>query len=182
MCAAFEEILKEFPTARLLLVGDFESGDPIPERVAQQIRQHPQIALPGFVSDVAPYYPLMDIYVLPSSREGFPSSPMEAAACKVPTIGFHATGTIDAVVDGETGIIVPCGDDRALAEAITRYLSEPELRREHGVAARDRVRKDFAQEPMWEAMFDKYVELLRERGLPVPKAQPEEENSTVAVL
>lgn len=148
---AFTRISGELPEVRLLVVGDFEAGDPVPDELAERLRRNPRVALPGFVPDTAPYYPLMEVLALPSHREGFPNAPLEAAAAGVPTVGFDATGTVDAVVHGRTGTLVPAGDSEALAQALLAYLRDPELRRRDGEAARTRARRAFRREVVWQA-------------------------------
>jgi glycosyltransferase involved in cell wall biosynthesis len=161
---AFDRLSRELPEARLLLLGDFESGDPVPRALADRLRADPRVVLPGFVRDTAPYYPLMDVLAFPSHREGFPNAPLEAAATEVPTVGFGVTGTVDAVADGETGRIVPPGDVAALAAALAAYLRDEELRRRHGRAARERAERRFRRETVWRAWAAEYRRLLGEPG------------------
>lgn len=161
LAEAFDRISRELPEARLLLLGDFEHGDPVPRELADRLRRDPRVVLPGFVQDTAPYYPLMDVLALPSHREGFPNAPLEAAAAGVPTVGLRATGVVDAVVAGETGTLVPVGDSAGLAGALLRYLQDPDLRRRHGEAARERVKAEFRREVVWEA----WEEEIRRCGL-----------------
>ena len=168
LCDAFESILQHYPEVRLLLVGDFEAGDPVPADYVQRIVNHPQIVRTGFLADTAPYYPLLDVLAFPSYHEGFPNVPMEAAAAEVPTVGYRATGTVDAVLDGVTGTIVDCGDAAALRTALLRYFDDPELRRRHGAAARLRVTTEFRREPIWNATIAEYRRLLAEQGVPAP--------------
>lgn len=167
---AFQRLLSEFPELRLVLIGWPEEGDPIPPAIWQQIVNHPQVLRTGAIKDVSLYYGLFDVFVFPSYREGFPNVPMEAAAAGVPVVGYAATGTLDAVADGETGLLVPLKDSATLAAATACYLRNPFLRQRHGEAGRQRVLTDFRREDIWHSLADLYRDWLSERGLPLPIA------------
>jgi glycosyltransferase involved in cell wall biosynthesis len=164
---AFDQVRSWAPDIRLLLVGDFESGDPVPEVTAHRIHTDPAIVRTGFVSDAAPYYGVMDILAFPSYREGFPNAPLEAAAAARPVVGYSATGTVDAIQDSVTGALVALGDVAALSEALRRYVVDPRLRAKHGMAGRARVQREFRQQNVWEALYREYARLLTEKGLPL---------------
>jgi glycosyltransferase involved in cell wall biosynthesis len=162
---AFDLILASFPDARLLMLGDFEEGDPIPKSYLKRLRSHPLVVMTGFVSDPASYYRIMDIVAFPSYREGLAGPPLEAAlVAEIPTVAFEATGTVDAVCDGVTGTIVPLGDVTSFARAIERYLRNDLLRREHGEAGRKYVLRHFSPEIVNGAIYEEYVRLLKARN------------------
>jgi len=83
------------------------------------------ITLPGRRMDVERLYTGMDLFVLPSHREGFPRSVMEASAMGVPVIATDIRGCREAVVDGSSGWLVPLQDPVALAAAIERAIDDP---------------------------------------------------------
>ena len=165
---AFQRILTIKPNTYLILVGPDESGDPIDTSGLDWLRSHPRVYLAGHCTNVLPFYNLFDVLAFPSYREGFPNVVMEAAAMGVPTVGFRATGVVDAVVDGETGILVPMKDAEAMADAIKKYLDDPNLRIRHGLNARKRVVRDFQPPMLWEAYYREYCELLKAENLPIP--------------
>ncbi len=167
---AFAVVRARVPEAHLLLVGAFEAGDPVPDRTVRRIEADDRIVRAGFVPDAAPYYAVMDVLAFPSRREGFPNVPLEAAAAGVPTAGVFATGTVDAVAHGATGMLVPIGDTATLGHTLAHYLTNDDLRRRHGEAARTRAEQAFGSEHIWQALYDTYVRLLREKSRPLPQS------------
>jgi glycosyltransferase involved in cell wall biosynthesis len=160
---AFDRVHVSYPDAILLLAGDFEAGDPVRADIRQRVHCEPHFVLTGFVEEAAELYAALDLLAFPSYREGFPNAPLEAAACGVPTVGYAATGTVDAVADGETGTLVPIGDAEALAAAILDHLDHPDMRASRGAAARRRAVERFRRERLWEEWDNLYRRLLSER-------------------
>jgi lipopolysaccharide/colanic/teichoic acid biosynthesis glycosyltransferase len=161
---AFRELSASRPNLRLLLVGDFENGDPVEPGIRHYIESTPTILKPGFVADTAPYYTLMDVFVLPTYREGFPGVPLEAQASEVPVVTTDATGAVDSVRHGVTGLIVPLKDAKALTAAIDALLRKPEMRVDMGYAGRKWMERDFRPEVIWRAHANMYREMLEEHS------------------
>ena len=161
---AWQAIRRRFDDAHLLVVGPYGERDTVPDSTRRALSSDPSIHLLGYQSDTPPLYAAMDLLTLPTYREGFPTVPMEAAAMGIPTVATRAPGCVDAVVEGGTGALVPIGDPDALARAIIAYLADPGLRARHGLAARERVLRDFRPEAIAGAMLALYDEMLGTRA------------------
>lgn len=85
------------------------------------------IEWPGHVNDVRPWIEQASVYVLPSYREGVPRSTQEAMAMGRPVITTDAVGCRETVVDGVNGFLIPIRDPEALAQAMLRFIENPEL-------------------------------------------------------
>lgn len=162
---AFEAVHRDHPQIKLLLVGDHESGDPLPPEVTMALEAHPNVIFAGMVPDPTPHYLLMHALVLPTHREGFPTVALEAAACGLPLITTDATGATDAVQDGVTGWKVPAGDATALATAMLAALADPAEAKKRGLAGQAWVRANFRPADVAARWEELYEELLLWREL-----------------
>lgn len=145
----------------LLLVGDPEDVDPISPEADRALRSDERVHFTGQQHDVPPLFAAMDLYVMPSYREGFGITNIEAAALALPVVSTQIPGCVDSVVDGVTGTLVPPRDADALFAAIERYYADPELRARHGAAGRARVLADFRPERIFEEVAAVYEALLK---------------------
>ena len=158
------EILKpKRSDLHLLIVGPYETEDPVSLSVRNIIETHPHIHLIGAVSNPAPYYAAMDVYVLPSYREGLPTTVLEASSMELPVVATRVTGCIDAVVDNYSGILVEVREPNELAKALQFYYENPAKRILHGKNGRERVMRDFKPEATWEYMKNEFGSLLHSR-------------------
>ena len=164
---AFQQVKESFPDTRLLLVGDFEEGDPVDAAVRQGLETEPGVIFAGMVKDTPRYYAAMDVLALPTYREGFPNVPLEAQAASVPVVTTRVTGAVDSVIDGVTGRLVPAQDADALAAALIELLSRPEKRKKMGKMAAQWVEDRFRRELVWEELVKDYKRILKRSGDPV---------------
>ena len=117
------------------------------EKVIRANRLQDNIKLLGWRDDIHHLLKSADIFTLPSYYcEGLPVSVLEAMACGKPVVTTRHRGCEDAVVDGETGFLVPVKDSTALAEKITALIDSRKLREEMGLAGRRRVEQHFELE------------------------------------
>lgn len=159
LAEAWARLRARRPEVHLVVAGVFEERDAVPADVRARLVDDPRVHLVGFVEDTPTLFAALDVLAFPSHREGFPNVPAEAGAMRLPVVGAEAVGTVDAVVDGVTGTLVPVGDAVALADAIERYLADPGLAARHGAAARERIVREFACERVWASLDALYREI-----------------------
>ncbi len=165
LVAAFRAVRDRLPHVRLLLLGRFESGDPVPRGVCTFIETDPAVVHVGFVADPSLHYQVMDVLALPTYREGLPTVVLEAAAAEKPVVSTHATGARDAVIDGVTGMLVPIGDSTALGEALLAVLEDRSLAEGLGRAGRRRVEQEYMPEQVCGELAKLYRRLLSRTGV-----------------
>jgi glycosyltransferase involved in cell wall biosynthesis len=160
-------VLERFPATRFLIVGgaDREKADAITTEVARVLGVFPACVFAGVRQDMPEVYRAMDVFTLPSYREGFPRAPMEASAMKVPCVVTDIRGCRQAVTHGRNGFLVPAGDSRALAAAILALLRDPVLRRRLGEEGRRRALADFDERRIFATVLGEYERLLHAKGL-----------------
>ncbi len=144
---AAARVVREVPDARFVIAGEGELR-PTLERQIREHRLEKHVFLAGFRPDVLSLHKSFDVFVLSSVTEGLGTSMLDAMACGRPVVGTTTGGIPEVVVDGETGLLVPPRDDRALAAAIVRLLKDPDLRARLGAAGLARVKARFSAERM----------------------------------
>lgn len=166
---AMEEVAREVPQARLLLVGDTLEDDRdrgFKEVLRGEIARRglaSRIVATGFVEEVEQALAAMDVFVLPSYREGMPRTILEAMASGKPVVATNIRGCREEVVHGVTGLLVPVKDSRALAQAIVQVLSDPEAARRMGEAGQRRAVRLFDERMVVHRQLEIYRELVKAR-------------------
>lgn len=144
---AAEQLVREIPDARVVIVGGGELAGSLARRI-RRLHLDGRVILTGFRSDVPAVLKGLDLFVMSSVTEGLGTSVLDAMAAGLAVVGTRAGGIPESVVDGETGLLVPPGDAPALSRAIADLLRNAEKRRAFGAAGRRRARAAFSAERM----------------------------------
>lgn len=163
--AAFKIIIGRFPESLLLIAGPLEQQkkDAINIDAAKEYGIEKSILFLGERTDIVDIYSLMDIFVLPSHREGIGLSILEASAMKMPVVATDIRGCREAVDDNRTGILVPVKNPQKLADAIIYLLENPEIGKKMGSVGREKVEKQFDEKLVFSRMEEGYKKLINEK-------------------
>ncbi|TDR22938.1 glycosyltransferase family 4 protein [Flavobacterium cheniae] len=151
----------EIPNCKLLLVGPYETEDPLQPKTLKAIQQNDSILSVGFQHDVRPYLVISDCLVFPSYREGFPNVVMQAGAMGLPSIVTDINGSNEIIIEGFNGTIVPSKNVTALLRAMIRIKEDETWRNQLQSNARSSIISRYEQELVWEALLIKYKEFLK---------------------
>jgi glycosyltransferase involved in cell wall biosynthesis len=164
LIVAFQRIAERRPDVYLLVVGSQEEKDRLLPETERVLREHPRIRAKEFCDrdELVSLYGVIDIFTLPTYREGFGSTPQEAQAMRVPVVVSDIDGCREGTLHGEGGLLVPPRDPEALATALEQLIDNPELRRQMGQRGRRWVEERFDDRDMTHAVVAHRLQLLAE--------------------
>lgn len=157
---AVPEVIKEFPDAKFMIVGDGELRADL-ERQAARLRIEGPVVFTGFRKDVPALLSLFDLFVMASHMEGLCTSVMDAMAARVPVVVTNAGGLPELVQNEVSGLVVPAKEPAALAGAIVRLLKDREEAARFAAAARRTVEDRYSVDAMVEGNIRVYDALLQ---------------------
>jgi glycosyltransferase involved in cell wall biosynthesis len=166
---AFKRLLDHGVDAALCLVGDGPERAQL-ERQARELGIARRTVFMGYQREIAPYYALFDVLLLPSANEGTPVVAIEALAAELPVVATNVGGIPDVVDEGVDGYLTAVGDTEALAARLAELARDPELRKRFGAAGRARVVPRYRVSRLVDDVDALYRELLTEKQLPLPSA------------
>ena len=157
---AFRTIKSDFPKAKLLFVGPIEKEETIEPEWLEYFRNCDDIIKTDRVTHVEQYISAMNVFVLPSYREGFGMSVVEAAAMEVPVVVTKYPGPAGAMVNSKTGYAIDIKDVDAIICKVCELLEEPEKAKRFGLNGREYVEKSYDQKVFIEKYMDNRMSLL----------------------
>jgi glycosyltransferase involved in cell wall biosynthesis len=164
---AASRVIAAHPAVRFLVIGDHphlaQSSSYFSDllELVRALGLDRHVVFTGFQADVKPWIDLCDLTVLSTHSEGLPLVILEAMAQAKPVIATAVGGNPEAVADGQTGFLVPPGDDNELAGRILRLLANPSEACAMGLAAREVCRERFSVSGMAGSMAALYTRMLR---------------------
>lgn len=135
-------VIKKIKNVKALLVGDGQQKQLL-QMKANDLNISNHIIFTGFQDDVAPFYDVVDLIVLPSLSEGMPNVALEAMVFGKPVVATDVGGVPEVVIDGVTGKLVPAQNPERLAEAILAVLEDRKLLEQYGGEGKKRVLEEF---------------------------------------
>jgi L-malate glycosyltransferase len=163
LIASAPAVVREFPSARFVLVGDGEQRGSFEKQIAGLALERYFLFL-GRRSDVPEILACCDIAVLPSRAEGLPNAVLEYMAAGLPTIVSRVGGNAELVEDGVTGLVVPAEDSPALSAALLKLLRDPGLARRVAQSGHEFTVRNFSFERLVHEVDALYTELLQRAG------------------
>ena len=160
---AFVRLNKEYPETKLSLVGNYEADlDPLKPETVEAIETNICINACGakYGDDLLVEYIKSDCFVMPSYREGFPNTVMEAGAMGLPSIVTDINGSREIIINGENGIIVPSKDPDALYEAMKRMMEDSSAREQMATNSRPLIASRFEKSFVQGCLIEFYEEIL----------------------
>ena len=166
LVAAHDIVRSQGMETNLLIAGNPDPANPASVSLEEvsEWTQRPGITWLGHVKDIASLWKRCHFAILPSHREGLPGSLMEAAACERSMIATNAPGCREIVIDDQTGLLVPIEDPKALAQAIIKLATSPELRARYAKAARELVVSKLSAQIVGDEIVRLYTTMIEARS------------------
>lgn len=160
---AFARLNKEYPSTRLKIVGNYEDNlDPLKPVTLKMIDDNSsiEVSAPLYGDELLKEYVKADCFVMPSYREGFPNTVLEAGAMGLPSIVTDINGSREIIINGENGIIIPSKDTESLYLAMKQMLNNDSSREKMGANARPLIESRFEKSFVQKCLLDFYDEIL----------------------
>jgi N-acetyl-alpha-D-glucosaminyl L-malate synthase BshA len=151
--------VREATPCRLLLIGDGPEREAI-ERMARERDLCPHVDFLGDREFIADILPAGDVFLLPSEHESFGLAALEAMSCGLPVVASNIGGLHEVVEDGDTGFLFDPHDADGMSAVITELFQDGTRRKEIGLKARERAKRDFGKDKIVEEYISFYEDIV----------------------
>jgi len=168
---AFKNVLNELPNTILLIIGDNSANErdlKTKNEVISLIDEFDikeKVVFTGYRNDIRDLLAIVDVFVLPSYREGMPRSVIEAMAMGKAVVATNIRGCREEVINGKTGYLVPIKNPKRLSEAILKILKDEKLAFKMGINGRVRVETEFNEEFVLVKQINKIKQWIRYKSI-----------------
>lgn len=159
---ATRTILEEYNDIYLLLIGGLDKEDSVDTKLYEWSKNNSHVIYCGPTNEVEKYMATMDCYVMPSYREGFGLTVIEAGSMAIPVICTNIPGPTDAIVDEVTGLVVEKKNVKSLTDAILRIYLDKELAKKLGNAGYENVKDNYEQKKLFKCLLEDRKRLLEQ--------------------
>jgi glycosyltransferase involved in cell wall biosynthesis len=156
---AMKEILPDYPTTKILLIGEGELREELAAK-AERLSVLHAVIFGGTRRDIARILSAFDIFVLPSLWEGLPISLLEAMAMELPVVATDAGGVKEVIDSGKVGVLLQPKDVAGLVKSLSHLIADGAARRSMGIAARQKIIEGFSAQAMLAKTEQIYREIL----------------------
>ena len=160
---AFKILKKQHKNLKLLFIGPIEKEDTIESELLKYMYECDDIIVTDRVNNVEKYMAAMDIFILPSYREGFGSSVIEAQAMGVPVIVTDIPGPTDGMIKNKTGLVIPVRDVDSIVNAVNELINDEEKRLRFSQNGYEFVKSHFDYEIFKIKLIENRLELLNKK-------------------
>lgn len=158
---AFKKMSEQYNDVYLMMVGSTENDSSVNEELFTWAKNSNRVIFTGYTNVVEKYLSAMDVYILPSYREGFGMGVVEAEVMGVPVIVTNIPGPIDAMIEGKTGVVVEKRNDEALFQAMESLYCDRLKVESYGINAQEYATEAFEQNKLFSYILSDRNQLLQ---------------------
>ena len=156
---SWNQLIQIHKNIKLIIAGPLDERDPINDFYISLIHDCKSIDYLGEISQSEHFYNQIDVLVLPSHREGFPTVVLEASSMKKAIITSRSTGCIDSIIENKTGIHCDLNEE-SLIKSIEYYINNPTKISEHGEMGREFITTNFNNKLIWKELLKEYKKIF----------------------
>lgn len=156
---AAEKVVREFPDTIFLIIGDGQLRDSL-KFIVHSLQLNDKVIFTGIRDDIPELLNLIDIFVMPSLKEGMPIALLEAMAAKKPIIASKVGAIPKVIEDGYSGLLVESGNEQELSESIIKLLNNPEKANSLAQNGYEKAKSEFSAKNMAEKYMEVYKSMM----------------------